>query len=66
MAEDYQLRNYEARPDPNASLIEYIEQDRISPVVARTFPLERIAEAQAVFMSKQYVGKLVLTLEAPR
>ena len=49
-------------PEVFPSLIGYIEQGRISPVVARTFPLERIAEAQAAFLSKQHVGKLVLTL----
>ena len=53
-------------PEVFPSLIRYIEQERISPVVARTFPLERIAEAQAAFMSKQHVGKLVLTLDAPQ
>jgi len=52
-------------PEVFPSLIQYIEQGRISPVVARTFPLERIAEAQAAFMSKQHVGKLVLTFDAP-
>ena len=50
-------------PEVFPSLIGYIEQGRISPVVARTFPLERIAEAQAAFVSKQHVGKLVLTLD---
>ena len=49
-------------PEVFPSLIEYIEQGRIAPLVAKTFPLERIAEAQAAFMSKRYVGKLVLTL----
>ena len=53
-------------PEVFPSLIRYIEQERISPVVARTFPLERIAEAQAAFMSKQHVGKLVLTVDAPQ
>lgn len=48
------------------SLIGYIEQGRISPIVAKTFPLERIAEAQTAFLSKQHVGKLVLTLDVPR
>ena len=44
------------------NLIEHIEGGRIFPVVAETFPLERIADAQAAFMSKKHVGKIVLTL----
>jgi NADPH:quinone reductase-like Zn-dependent oxidoreductase len=50
-------------PEVFPSLIGYIEQGRISPVVAGTFPLERIAEAQAAFVAKQHVGKLVLTVD---
>lgn len=45
-----------------AALVGYIEQGRISPLVAATFPLEDIAEAQTVFLNKQHVGKLVLTV----
>ncbi len=47
-----------------ANLIEHIERGRISPVVAETFPLERIADAQAAFMAKKHIGKIVLTLNA--
>ncbi|MFQ5974552.1 MAG: zinc-binding dehydrogenase, partial [Alphaproteobacteria bacterium] len=49
-------------PDVFSNLIEHIECGRISPVVAETFPLEQIADAQAAFMSKKHVGKIVLTL----
>jgi NADPH:quinone reductase-like Zn-dependent oxidoreductase len=49
-------------PEVFPALIGYIEQGRIRPLVSRTFPLERIAEAQAAFQTKQHVGKLVLTL----
>lgn len=52
-------------PEVFPALIDYVEQGSIAPVVAKTFPLERIAEVPAAFMCKQYVGKLVLTLEAP-
>ncbi|MCG8693660.1 MAG: alcohol dehydrogenase family protein [Minwuiales bacterium] len=45
-----------------SNLVEHIELGRISPVVAETFPLERIADAQAAFMSKQHIGKIVVTL----
>ena len=45
-----------------SNLVEHIERGRISPVVAETFPLERIADAQAAFLSKKHIGKIVLTL----
>ena len=47
-----------------SNLIEHIERGRISPIVAETFPLEQIADAQAAFMSKKHIGKIVLTLGA--
>ncbi len=50
-------------PEVFANLIEYIERGCISPVVAETFPLERIADAQTLFMSKRHIGKMVLTLD---
>ena len=49
-------------PEVFSNLIEHIEQGRISPVVAETFPLERIADAQAAFLTKKHIGKIVLTL----
>ena len=49
-------------PEVFPALVDYIEQGRIRPLVSRTFPLERIADAQAAFQTKQHVGKLVLTL----
>ncbi len=42
------------------NLIRYIEAGEIRPVVARTYPLSEIAQAQADFMSKKHTGKLVL------
>ena len=42
------------------NLVSYIEKDEIRPCVARTFPLERIVEAQQLFLAKTFVGKLVL------
>jgi len=50
------------KPQVFSNLIDHIESGRISPVVAATFPLERIADAQVAFMSKKHVGKIVLTL----
>ena len=42
------------------NLIGYLERGEIVPLVARTYPLERIGEAQADFVAKRHVGKLVL------
>ena len=50
-------------PTVFANLIEHIEGGRLSPLVAKTFPLERIADAQTAFMAKHHTGKIVLTLD---
>ena len=42
------------------SLVEAIERDEIRPLVAGTYPLEQIAEAQEAFQAKRHTGKLVL------
>jgi NADPH:quinone reductase-like Zn-dependent oxidoreductase len=42
------------------NLIGYIERGEIRPVVAATFPLERIVDAQRAFLEKRHVGKFVL------
>lgn len=47
-------------PDVFGNLVRHIEAGRISPLVAETFPLSQIAEAQAVFESKKHIGKIVL------
>ncbi|RVU31192.1 alcohol dehydrogenase [Neptunomonas marina] len=44
-----------------ANLIRYIEAGEIKPQVAARFDLADIQQAQAVFLEKKYVGKLVLT-----
>ena len=41
-------------------LVSYIERDEIRPVVAKTYPLQDIAKAQADFLAKRFTGKLVL------
>jgi NADPH:quinone reductase-like Zn-dependent oxidoreductase len=43
-----------------ANLIGYIERGEIRPLLAKTYPLDRIADAQRDFSEKQYIGKLVL------
>lgn len=42
------------------NLISYIETNRFRPVIAQTWPLEQIADAQRAFLEKRHVGKLVL------
>jgi len=42
------------------NLVRYIEADEIRPVVAKTYPLAEIAQAQRDFLSKTHTGKLVL------
>ncbi|HET7727150.1 MAG TPA: zinc-binding dehydrogenase [Candidatus Limnocylindrales bacterium] len=46
------------------NLVGYLERREIVPTVAATFPLERIAEAQAAFEAKRHVGKIVLVVPA--
>ena len=50
-------------PEVFTNLIEHIECGRISPLVAKTFRLERIADAQTEFMAKNHIGKIVLILD---
>jgi NADPH:quinone reductase-like Zn-dependent oxidoreductase len=49
-------------PEPGTftALVGYIERGEIRPVVARTYPLSAIADAQRDFLSKRHVGKIVL------
>ncbi len=42
------------------NLICYIERGELRPLVAKTFPLERIADAQREFLEKKHVGNFVL------
>ena len=42
------------------NLVRLIEQTDISPIVARSFELGQICDAQTMFMEKQHVGKIVL------
>ena len=48
-----------------ADLVGYIERGEIRPLVAATFPLADVVAAQQLFLTKQHVGKIVLTL-SPR
>ena len=42
------------------NLIGYIERGEVRPVVAKTYPLAEIVQAQQDFMAKGFAGKLVL------
>ena len=42
------------------SIIRYVEQNEIRPILARTYPLSEIYQAQKDFLAKKHVGKLVL------
>ena len=42
------------------NLISYIERGEIKPLLEKTFPLEKIVDAQKLFSEKKHVGKLVL------
>lgn len=42
------------------NLVSYIERGEVRPVVAKTYPLSDIAQAQEAFLTKKHTGKLVL------
>lgn len=41
-------------------LVSYIEKGEIKPLLAATYPLARIADAQRAFQEKHHIGKIVL------
>ena len=49
-------------PQVFANLIARIETGAVRPLVAQTFALSRIREAQQAFLSRRHVGKIVLTI----
>ncbi len=42
------------------NIVSYIEKGEIKPLLAKTFPLSKIREAQAEFLEKKHFGKFVL------
>ena len=42
------------------NLVSYIEAGEIKPLVAKTYELQEIVEAQKQFLKKEHVGKIVL------
>ena len=49
-------------PEVFQRLIDRIEQGVIAPIVARSFGLEEIRDAQTAFIQKRHVGKIVLRI----
>lgn len=50
-------------PEVFPNLVAHIEHGRIKPLVAQTYPLKEIREAQAAFERKDHIGKIVLTID---
>ena len=47
-------------PGVFADLVSYISRGEIKPLLAQTYPLEQVREAQQAFAQKQFIGKIVL------
>lgn len=47
-----------------AELLHWWEEDRLKPLVARTFPLAEAAAAMEALLSRRYAGKIVLETQA--
>jgi NADPH:quinone reductase-like Zn-dependent oxidoreductase len=52
-------------PDVFADLVSYVERGEIAPAVAATYPLERLVAAQEAFMTRTYVGAIVIDVAGP-
>jgi len=50
------------QPSIFKDLVGYIEAGDLTPMVAASFPLESIHEAQRTFIDKQFTGNIVITL----
>lgn len=60
---DLDLLGSTAQPDNILpDVIGYIERGEIKPLIAATYPMPHITDAQTAFLEKGYVGKIVLTL----
>jgi len=47
-------------PEVMTNLVSYIEAGGIKPVLAASYPLEKLVEAQKAFIAKQHTGNLVV------
>ena len=46
------------------TLVDHVNAGRLKPLVHATYPLSQLAEAQAEFMAKAHVGKIVIDMTA--
>ena len=46
-----------------ADLVGYIERGEVKPVLAETYRLENLHDAQRAFVAKQHIGNIVVTME---
>ncbi len=49
-------------PGTMTRLVRLIENSKLKPMLALSFPLEELAKAQQVFMTKKHTGNIVVTL----
>lgn len=47
-------------PEVTRTLVRYIEEGRLQPALAATYPLEQLREAQAAFIYKAHTGNIVV------
>jgi len=47
-----------------ADLVGYIERSEIRPLLAATYPLARLHDAQRAFIEKHHVGNIVITMDS--
>jgi NADPH:quinone reductase-like Zn-dependent oxidoreductase len=50
-------------PDTLAKLVSYIEAGEVKPVLAATYPLPQLREAQAAFIAKAHTGNIAVTMQ---
>ena len=48
-------------PEVTENLVRYIEAGQVRPVLAATYPLAELREAQAAFIAKEHTGNIVVT-----
>jgi NADPH:quinone reductase-like Zn-dependent oxidoreductase len=49
-------------PGSFTKLVKYIQDKKLKPVLAETWPLKELAKAQQSFMKKAHIGKIVVTI----
>lgn len=55
------LGSHEGSKAELLTVLRFVEEGKLKPVVDRVFPLEKAAEAQQLLESRQHFGKIVLT-----